>query len=72
MRNRKRRPITAPVVRRYPSQTEFDRDRLAMTAGGLHVASIGTDPTGELRVVWSPHRRYSIESVERRGQPEPV
>jgi hypothetical protein len=32
-----------------------------MAALGLHVASIGSEPTGEIRVVWSPHRRYSID-----------
>ena len=69
LRTRKRRHMAAPVVRRYPSQSAFDHDRSTMTARGLHVASIGTDPTGEIRVVWSPHRRYSIE---RRDQREPV
>ena len=54
MKNRKRRPITAPVVRRYASQVEFDLDRSRMTRDGLHVASVGSDPSGALRVVFRP------------------
>ena len=69
VRIRRRRELASPVVRRYTTQTEFDSDRMPMAARGLHVASVGSDPTGGLRVVWSSHRRYSIE---RRDQREPV
>jgi hypothetical protein len=58
---RKRRQADTPVVRRYAGQGEFDGDRPRMAGRGMHVASIGTDPDGGIRVVWSPHRRYSIE-----------
>ena len=77
MRIRKRGQILTPIVRRYAGEAEFDADRPGMTAQGMHVASIGTDPAGELRVVWSPHRRYSIElrgqrEIDLRGQRETV
>ena len=72
LRIRKRRQTETPVVRRYDGQEEFDRDRPRMASGGMHVASIGTDPEGGIRVVWSPHRRYSIEVRSQRESVEPI
>jgi hypothetical protein len=72
LRFRKKRQTDTPVVRRYADQLEFDTDRVEMGAAGMHVASTGADPRGGIRVVWSPHRRYSIELRELRTEAESV